>query len=438
MSETPAGTFSLPVEALGEAGDGIARLEGRKLFIPGALPGEQVRIRLSGGEAELLGIETPSPDRVTPPCPLFGTCGGCALQHLSLPALLGWKAERVARALDSAGFDRPEPSLYQTRPGTRRRMDFAIRRVPGGVMLGLHRRRGDPVDMTACSLLRPQLLALLPPLRQVLAGLGALTGEGGLIVNLLESGPDLTLRTASPPSESDRAKLAAFARAQGIPRISWAGPGTGAETVAQWGPVRETFGGVAVSPPPAAFLQATKDAEEAIASSVVSALPPRNRKDITIELFAGCGTLTFPLAQGGRVLAYEGDAEAASCLARASAGQRVEAHRRDLARQPLLAAELKRARAVVLDPPRSGAGPQMMPLARTEVKDIVYVSCSPAALEKDARLLREAGYAVVSWTVIDQFLWSTEVEAVVAFSRDPKRIKRESSRRSRIFPSRSD
>lgn len=440
MNDTLTGVAELRIEGLGAAGDGVAHLDGQSVFIPGTLPGEEIRVRLASGHPELIEIVHSSPERVTPPCDLFGECGGCALQHLSLPALLEWKSQRVLQALTAAGFtDLPPARMFQTAPETRRRMDFAVQRVPGGVIIGLHRRNGDPVDMTECRVLHPAIFGLLAPLRDVLGSLGALTGRGSLMVNLLDSGPDLTLQTSTPLTSADRIKLAAFAREHDLSRISWQDPkDLGIETVAQSGAVRENFGGVTVSPPPSAFLQAAADAEKAIVTAVLDGLPSLNKKDVTVELFAGCGTLTFPMSEKGRVMAYEGNLAAANCLKAAAGGRRVDGFHRDLGRQPLLPHDLKSTRAVVLDPPYAGAGAQTVPLAKSAVPDIVYVSCNPAALEKDGKALWNAGFSVVGLTIVDQFLWSTEVEAVVVLSRDVKRIRRENSRRSHNDPSRSD
>nr|WP_082784478.1 class I SAM-dependent RNA methyltransferase [Gluconobacter thailandicus] len=440
MNNPGTGAFPLRIEGLGAAGDGVAHYDGHVLFLPGTLPGEEVLARFSGTRPELIEVTSPSSDRVTPPCSLFGECGGCAIQEMSLPALLEWKTARVSAALDAAGFENIAlPKQYQTAPYTRRRMDLAVQRIPGGIILGLHRRNGDPVDMTECHLLHPELFALLSPLREVLGTLGALTGWGSLVLNLLDSGPDLTLSTPAELTSADRSKLAAFGREHKLPRISWQNPkDRSIETVSQTKPVKERFGDVETSPPPAAFLQATRDAENAIVQAAVEGLPSLNKKDITVELFAGCGTLTFPLSEKGRVLAYEGELAAANCLKAAAGGRRVEGYQRDLMRQPLLPHDLKSTRVVVLDPPYAGAGAQTMPLAKSGVKDIVYISCNPAALEKDGRALREAGYSLLNWTVVDQFLWSTEVETVLVFSRDPKRIKRENSRRSHSAPSHLD
>lgn len=419
------------VELLGRSGDGMVRHANQSFYIPGTLPGEQLHLRLTDGKAELIERETDAPNRVVPLCSLANTCGGCALQHMSPDSLLSWKVEQVQRALTKSGFEKlPTPRIYQTAPQSRQRIDLALQRIPGGITLGLHQRGGDPVDMTECHLIHPKLLELLPPLRQCLASLGALTGRGSLAINLLDSGPDLTLETPAPLTSSDKEKLAAFARAHHITRITWRpAPGKETETAVQNAPVIHHFADVKVSPPPASFLQASHEGEEAIVSSVLEGLPPLNRKDRIIELYAGCGTLTFPLSQKGQVKAYEGDSAAISALRTASHGTRAEGFERDLNRQPLLPQELNQARVLVLDPPYSGAGKQIGTISRSTVRDIVYVSCNPAALEKDLSSLKKAGFALISWAVVDQFLWSTEVEAVLTLSRDPKRIRKAEKKR---------
>ncbi|MCX5615911.1 class I SAM-dependent RNA methyltransferase [Bombella sp. TMW 2.2559] len=419
------------VEQLGRSGDGMVRHDGQTWYIPGTLPGEQLHLHFHDGQVELLDRESSASERVTPPCSLAEHCGGCALQHMDQAALLDWKKDQVQRVLNRSGFtDLPEPALYQTPPHSRQRLDVALQRVPGGMVLGLHQRGGDPVDMTECPLIRPELLALLPALRQCLSSLGALTSRANLAINLLESGPDLMLETPAPLSGSDREKLAAFARAHRIPRITWrSAPGRVMETAAQTGPVFHHFGGVKVSPPPASFLQASQEGEQAIRDAVLAGLPPLNRKDRIIELYAGCGTLTFPLAQHGFVQAYEGDRAAITALRAATHGSRAEGVERDLNRQPLLPPELNQARVVVLDPPYAGTGKQLASLLRSKVQDMVYVSCNPAALEKELPAMKQAGFAILSWTVIDQFLWSTDVETVLVLSRDPKRIRKAEKKR---------
>lgn len=136
-----------------------------------------------------------------------------------------------------------------------------------------------------------------------------------------------------------------------------------------------------------------------------------------VELYAGCGTISFPLSARLRVQAFEGDAAAAASVRRAQSAARVDMVQRDLARQPLSAKELSGAAMVVLDPPYAGATAQMSQLVASKVARVVYVSCNPGALARDAAVLAQGGYRLVEATAIDQFLWSAQVECVAVFER---------------------
>jgi 23S rRNA (uracil1939-C5)-methyltransferase len=420
--------LEIEIDHLGSAGDGVARLEsGVVLHVAHALPGEIARVRVlsqgpRGARGHVLSLETPSPDRVTPPCPHFEDyCGGCALQHLQDRAYADWKRDLVVAALQRAGIpDPPVAPLIRTPPAARRRMDLAVRRREGGVDFGLHcAQTTEIVDMSVCEVLHPTLFALIAPLRKTLSSLAALRGTGAVIVNLLASGPDLLIRTDGPLTPQDRAKLAAFATAHAVPRIAWALGNAACEVAAQAHAPHEIFAGHRVDIPPGAFLQASAIGEAAIVAAVLAGLPKKlTGKSRAIELFAGCGTLSFPLATRLRVLAYEGESGAAAAVRRAQAGSRVEMTQRDLARQPLSAKEFSGAALVVLDPPYGGAAAQMPAIAASGVKQVIYVSCNPGALTKDAAVLVNAGYALQAATPIDQFLWSAQVECVAVFSRE--------------------
>ena len=409
---------------MGADGDGVAALPGgAALFLADTLPGELVQpgplVRRGDGWAADATVLEPSPERVTPPCPHFGPCGGCTVQHWRDDAYAAWKAGQVDDALRRLGPDSPDVSLARTPPAARRRMDLAIRRNGPSVLVGLHRRRSrDIVDMHACPILHPKLFHLIQALRPVLQRLTGLKREGSAVVNLLDSGPDLLLRTDGTLTSGDRTLLTALANAHGLPRISWAqglqrGSMGAPEPACLLRPATTALGGVQTVVPPGAFLQASREGEDAIVAAVLAALPEMSAKARVIELFAGVGSLTHAIATRARVLAFEGDGDAYAAL-RKAANPRVEARQRDLARQPLQAAEFKGASAVVLDPPHGGALMQMPALAASGVP-VVYVSCNPAALARDGRLLVQAGYRVAGAAAIDQFLWSARVESVVAF-----------------------
>jgi 23S rRNA (uracil1939-C5)-methyltransferase len=297
-------------------------------------------------------------------------------------------------------------------------MDFAARRTRGGVALGLHRQRStDVVDLTTCLVLHPILVALMSPLRGLLTRLQALRRQGSVIANLLDSGPDMLLRTDGSLQLADRIALTEFARAHALPRIAWAKGTDEPEPIATLHPPTTSLSGTTITLPSGAFLQASARGEAAIVTAVVDALPVKGR---VAELFAGCGTITFALAGRTRVAAWEGDAASASALRIAAniaglAG-RIEVMQRDLARQPLQAKELRGFAAVVLDPPFAGAAAQTAQIAAAKPPVVIYVSCNPATLSRDARLLCRSGYHLKTATPVDQFLWSARLESVCVFT----------------------
>jgi 23S rRNA (uracil1939-C5)-methyltransferase len=461
---TPPAPTLVTIDRIGAEGDGIARLpDGTSLYVPLTLPGEHLTARPSsprgeGWHAVAASIDSPSLTRAQPPCRHFGRCGGCVLQHWQDAPYRAWKSTLLAAALRTAGFTPPDPlDLVPGLSGERRRLDFAVRRAGGRTILGLHGpRSAEIIDLTDCLVLHSTLLALLTPLRTLLHELRAIRRHASVVINLLDSGPDLLLRSDTAPSPRDRLALTGFALAHGLPRVSWADAGgsssrgglTGeaAETICQLRPATSALSGIVVRPPPGAFLQATASGEQAIVNAVLHGLaaPLRSRppgRPRVAELYAGCGTLTFALVNAPanaptdapasphthasaaqlRVAAWEGDAASVTALQQAinqgGLSGRVTATRRDLTRQPLSAKELSGFAAVVLDPPHAGAQAQIAQIAAAGVPTVVYVSCNPATLGRDAKLLHAAGYALSAATAIDQFLWSARLEAVCVFHR---------------------
>lgn len=350
-------------------------------------------------------------------CLHYGVCGGCVTDNRDQPD----KRALLAAALARAGYEEAGIApLVQVELQTRRRVDLAATRKGAEIRLGLHRARSSEiVDMQECALLKPEFLPLLAEFRELLRSLQAFRHELSLAINWLDNGPDVLLRTDAALTAPDRRKLIEFAKEHGMPRVSVAEPKQTPEPVV----ILETpvlrFAGVCVTPPPGGFLQASEAGEAAIVAAMVAGLPKLRAKSRIIELYAGCGTLSFPLAKQARVEAYEGDEEAAEAADKAvrAAGLagRVTITRRDLQRRPLLTQDFQGVDAVVLDPPFSGAGAQMKFLAPAKVGRIIYVSCNPVALAHDAALLRRLDYKVLAATPIDQFPFSENVESVVVF-----------------------
>jgi 23S rRNA (uracil1939-C5)-methyltransferase len=232
----------------------------------------------------------------------------------------------------------------------------------------------------------------------------------------------MLLRTDAALTLEDRIALTDFARKYGLPRVSQVRSNGTPETIGMLRPPTTSFSGIAVRPPPGAFLQATAEGERAIIQAVLGGMPAKiTSKTRVAELYSGCGTLTFALAGMLRVAAFEGDPATLAALRQAinqgGMAGRVEAFQRDLARQPLSAKELGAFAAVVLDPPHGGAAAQIGQIAAAVVPTMVYVSCNPATLARDARVLHGAGYKLAAVTAIDQFLWSARLESVSVFCR---------------------
>lgn len=350
-------------------------------------------------------------------CSHFGLCGGCAYDDTRQPDKRALLVDALARAGYTGGDVAP---LIPVGLHTRRRVDLAATRKGAEIRLGLHRARSsDVVDMQECTLLQPGFLPLLPPLRELLRGLQAFRQELSLAINWLDNGPDMLLRPDAALTQSDRKRLIEFAKTHGLPRLSVAEPKHTAEPIL----ILETpvlrLAGVDVTPPPGGFLQASSSGEAAIINCMLAGLPKLKSKSRIIELYSGCGTLTFALAQKARVEAYEGDEEAVQAAERAVRASglagRVQVTRRDLQRRPLLTQDFRGVDAVVLDPPFIGLGAQMRFLAPSGVERLIYISCNPDALAHDAMMLKRSGYRLLTATPIDQFPFSNNLESVIVF-----------------------
>jgi len=423
-----AATATLRIERLGARGDGIAALDGRPVYVAGALPGERVEVALGaprgdGVAARLLAIVEPSVARRTPACGHFGECGGCALQHLADDAYGAWKREQLASTLDRSGLvPAPLEPLIRIAAPTRRRVELVAERRQGRVSLGFHQRASHRiVDVVRCPIMRPGLQALMAPLREVL---GAVLTEGmtaDLLATEGDSGIDLLIRAARAPGLAARQALAGFAAANRIARIAWQEPRQPVEPIVLLRRPTVRFAGTAVEPPPGGFLQASAEGEAALTAGALALLPRRGR---IADLHAGCGTFSFAIAAAApavAVRAIEADGAALEALLaaarRAGLSDRITGERRDLAASPPLPAELARFDAVLFDPPRAGAREVAEALARSKVERVVAVSCNPASFARDARILVDGGYRLGSVTPVDQFVWSTHLELIAGFSR---------------------
>lgn len=426
-------TVLLTVERVGAQGDGAALHDGRRVYAPRTAAGDVVRATVTrgGADADRARVEeivSPGPGRrAAPPCPHVDRCGGCSVQHLDDETYADWKQGVLRDALNRAGFgDAPIAPMVGARPGERRRARFALLRRGRYVFAGYNERASKLlVDLTDCPVSVPALPALLPGLRTLMLSV-LRDGEGcDAAATLTAGGVDLLLIGPARLDLDARVRLAAFAEAADLARLSWRPDETGAtEPVAARRPAFVDFAGVPAATPAGGFLQATAAGETALRTEILQATAGAGK---IVDLFCGAGTFSLPLAarikaEGGRksgVAAFDGDREATAALAQAGARAQLPltAQARDLFRDPLSAAELRAFDAAVFDPPRAGAAAQAAELARSGVPVVAAASCNPTSFVRDARTLVDGGYALTRVVPVDQFLWSAHLELVAVFEK---------------------
>jgi 23S rRNA (uracil1939-C5)-methyltransferase len=406
------------IERLGAQGDGIAATENGPVYVPFTLPGERVTASRKGDRADLLAVIEASPLRVEPPCRHFGECGGCALQHMEEGSYREWKRGRLVEALRSRGVTAEVEPLVPCAPEERRRVTLSARRTEAGMLLGYNRELSHTIiNIVECPIARPEIVAALEPLRALASMLCNTDKAFRLTVTVTASGLDVAAHQSGKLAERMRNAASDFALRAGFARLSVDG-----EILIEPRKPVVTFGGVSVTPPPGAFLQAVAGAEQVMADLVSAHLSGAKR---VADLFSGAGAFALRLAKGAEVHAVEADAASLAALDRgfrfATRLRRVTIEQRDLFVRPVTAKELNAFGGLVFDPPRAGAEAQSRQIAKSDVPLVAAVSCNPATLARDLSILIEGGYALRRMVPIDQFLWSPHVEAVALLTKKKRR-----------------
>ncbi|NEU13736.1 class I SAM-dependent RNA methyltransferase [Methylobacterium sp. BTF04] len=412
-------TETVAIRRLGARGDGMAE-DGTAVAL--ALPGERVAIRRDGARGQLVSVETASPDRIDPFCQYFGTCGGCAVQHLAPEPYAAWKRGLLVQALSQAGLAcEPEP-LQDAHGEGRRRLTLHVRAVDGRARAGLMAARShDLVAIDHCPITVPALHRAPAVAEALSAPLGHGRKPLDVAITATQAGLDVDLRGHGPVADGVRAVLVRLAGELDLARLSLHGE----VVVERRAPVVPT-GGTGLVPPPGGFLQATAAGEAALTTAMLGALDKKTKR--VVDLFSGSGPFSLALARTCDVHAVEGDAGSLASLDRAVRAtpslRRVTTERRDLFRRPLLPIELDTYDAVVFDPPRAGAGAQATRIAESKVPLVVGVACDAGTFARDAATLVAGGYSLERVTPVDQFKYSAHVEVVGVFRRAPVRRKR--------------
>jgi 23S rRNA (uracil1939-C5)-methyltransferase len=414
-------TETLQIAAIGAEGDGIARTPQGAVFVPFTLPGETVAVaRLKNHGMPISWSET-SPERVSPRCRHFGSegkggaCGGCSLQHWSDLPYQDFKRQLVVDALRTQDIDVEVAPVITCLPGERRRVTMTARLTDKGVVLGfLQASTHQVVPVEECPISMPAIVGRLDVVRRLVAALGSGSEPFRISISATLSGLDINMMDMKKPDARKRqAATDILLREPGIARVSVEG-----EIIVEPHKPILDIGGVQVVLPPGSFTQATVRAEQAMADLVTAHLAKSKR---VVDLFSGLGTFALRLARKSAVHAVEFDAPALAALdngARHAQGLKpISIERRDIFRRPMQALDLKNFDGLCFDPPWAGADQQCREITRSKVQKIAAVSCNPVTLARDLRILIDGGYELKSVTPIDQFLWSSHVEAVALLER---------------------
>ncbi len=423
------------ITGLDASGCGIAQVDGREIFIDGALPGERVRYdvvkrRRRQAETRLSTILEPSPLRVVPGCVHFGVCGGCALQHLSADAQINYKQEDLLdKLLQLGGVEARQVHTAIRGPdwGYRRKARLGCKQVAakGGVLVGFRERNGRFLaDIQSCAVLAPPLGEMIQPLRDLLSALEAGHIIAQIEVAIGDTQTLLVMRNLEPLSASDQSRLGKFAEHHDLAiALQSAGPDTVSGLMPQAIPrlsyrlkeqdLEFEFG-------PLEFVQVNARVNQALVSAAVKALDPEPGEAV-LDLFCGLGNFSLALAHHG--VEVTGLELSQAMVDRASANARINGlhntnfHSADLDEPDIAGQWLGQGwRKILLDPPRTGAAGVIAALSAPLPGRIVYISCNPATLARDAGILvHQLGYTLNDCTVVDMFPHTRHVESLSVF-----------------------
>ncbi len=424
------------IESLDHEGRGIAHVEGKTIFIDGALPGEEVdftsfRRKPRYEQASAVAVLRASAARVTPGCRHFGVCGGCSMQHLEASAQTAAKQRVLEDALWHIGRVHPEqlyPAIQGPAWGYRRRARLSVRWVEkkGGVLVGFHEKgKSFVADMNSCEVLPPAVSALLPKLRSLIGDLSLRESLPQIEVAVGDAAPVLVLRILQAASSADADALRAFADAEGVVLYLQTG---GPETVKLFHPreasplyYRLPEFAVELQFGPADFTQVNQDINRMLVRRAMGLLQPAAGERIA-DMFCGLGNFTLPIARSGaQTLGVEGSA---ALLARAAANAAANGLAANtefrvanlFEATPESLAQLGPLDKMLIDPPREGAIALVKALGEAGPRRIVYVSCSPATLARDAAVLvNEKGYRLRGAGIANMFPQTSHVESIALF-----------------------
>lgn len=401
--------ITLTIDTLGGLGDGVGKHGDKPVYVPKSCAGDVLKVRLTSqtkefDRGEIVEIITAGAERAPAPCPHYAACGGCSLQHLNEGAYRALKEQMINVAVGYSGTAEAKPTFHYLAANTRRRAEFKV----NNSKLSYYGLRSNQLTaINSCLILAPELQALIAPINALLPNFPLISG---ITLTLADTGIDMVLQL--PSSTGGTEQYEKFMKTLPIIRISIQWPNGSTQLVKQKEVVAMTLGEYQVTLPATAFLQATKAAQKIITDIVTKTT---NGVSPIVDLFAGIGTYSFPMSARARVHAVENDGPMIDHVR--SVSPKVTTAKRELFKNPLTASELAKFNACVINPPRAGAKAQTEELAKSTIKKIVMISCNPATWSRDAKILHDAGYTLLSLDVIDQFVYSPHVELVSTHTR---------------------
>jgi 23S rRNA (uracil1939-C5)-methyltransferase len=408
----------LVIDHVGHFGDGVAVVAGHNVYVPYTLGGETVEVTAVPGHPDrrrLLAVERANPERVTPFCPHFGVCGGCAIQHWKAESYQAWKRDLVVEVLAQAKLAFEVHPLIDAHGLGRRRITLHARMGTRDVLkVGFAAESShEIIPIDRCPILDPGLTGALEAAWAIAEPLIPHAKPLDIQMTATDNGLDVDIRGSGPLPAAMIGTLSRVAEQHRLARLTRHG-----ELVLMRTAPTISIGAAQLMLPPGAFLQATAAGEDALAALVIEHC--KRAKHIA-DLFCGVGPFALRLAARSRIAAFDSDADAVAALqkaAMATSGLKpVKAEVRDLFRRPLMAQELRDYDAIVFDPPRQGAQAQAHQLAASKIPLVVAVSCNAVTFARDARILVDGGFHLEGVTPIDQFRHTPHVELVARFVR---------------------
>jgi len=421
------------IDALDAEGRGVGRdPEGKVVFVEGALPGEQVSFQVfnrkqSYDEARVTRVHEESPGRRAPPCPHFGVCGGCVLQHADLRTQMAARQRELEDNFERIGKVRPDvmlPIVYGEEWGYRRRARLSARHVPkkGGALVGFRERRSSYIaDMRQCLVLPPRVSALIAPLKELVGKLSIRARLPQVEVAVGDNAVILVLRHLDPLTADDASVIKIFSETHGV--HVWLQP-RGPDSAQPFHPAQSGLYydlpefGVRLQFGPTDFTQVNHGVNRVLVSRAVRLLDPQPGERIG-DLFCGLGNFSLPIAtRGAQVIGFEGSRELVErARANAAANGLVAQFEVMNLFEPNLATYGSFDK-LLLDPPREGAVELVKSLPEDWPRRIIYVSCDPATLARDAAVLvHTKGFRLTAAGVVNMFPHTAHVESIALFDR---------------------